>query len=383
MTAPAQEAHAVLAPSSAEIWAYCAASVSMRRQYPEPDDTDEAREGTAAHWYVTETLQGRNMLLGAVAPNGVPIDAEMVDCAQDILIDVRDTYHAQVDLGGDPKMYVESRVAMPIVHADNWGTPDVQIVDRVRKRLFVWDYKYGHRFVDAAGNLQLIDYAIGALQTQGIPCADWPHWTVTLSIAQPRNYHRYGPLREWKTDGRALLDEYVPQLYEAAKLAMAPDAPYQTGEHCRDCSGRHACPALQAAGAIAMDVSKRGAPVDLSPHALGLELRQIRDAEARLKARRTGLEEQALGLIRSGTGVPFFTAQHAVGREKWTVPAAEAFALGEIYGVDLRKPAEPITPNQARAKGIDAAVISAYADRPRGALRLEPFDDNAAKLAFE
>lgn len=390
MTTAAAEAHAKLAPSSAHIWAGdgnpgtgCAASVALRQIYPEPDDTDEAREGTAAHHYVTELLQGRDVPAGAAAPNGVPIDAEMVDCAQGLLVDVRDTYYAQVALGGDPKMYVETRVHMPIVHPDNWGTPDVLIIDRPRKKLFVWDYKYGHRFVDAVGNLQLIDYAIGALQTHGIPDADWPHWTVQINIAQPRNYHRFGPIREWQTDGRTLLDVYVPLLRDAANAAMAPDPVYRTGEHCRDCSARHACPALQQAGAIAMDVSLRSAPVDLPPHALGLELRQIDDAIARLKARQTGLEEQAIGLIRSGTSVPFFTAQHSVGRERWTVPAAEAFALGEMYGVDLRKPPEPITPNQARANGIDAAVIDAYAERPRGALRLERVDDNAAALAFQ
>lgn len=385
MTAPAAEAHAKLAPSSAHLWAGqgCAASVTLRQEYPEPDDTDEAREGTAAHHYVAELLHGRDVPPGARAPNGEPITAEMVDCAQGLLVDVRDTYHAQVGLGGQPQLYVESRVHMPIVHADNWGTPDAYIIDLVRKRLFVWDYKYGHRFVDAVGNLQLIDYAIGALQAHQVPCADWPHWTVHINIAQPRNYHRFGPIRHWQTDGRTLLDEYVPRLFEAAKAAFEPDPVYQTGEHCRDCSARHACPALQQAGAIAMDVSLRSAPVDLPPHAVGLELRQIDDALARLKARQTGLQEQAIGLIRSGTNVPFYTAQHSVGRERWTVPAGEAIALGEMFGVNLRKEPEAVTPNKARQMGIDATVIDAYAERPRGALRLEPVDDNAAKLAFE
>lgn len=385
MTTALAEAHAVLAPSSAHIWAVCAASVDMRAKYPEPDDTDEAREGTAAHWYVAELLHGRDVQVGAVAPNGVPVDAEMVDCAQGLLIDVRDTYHAQVSLGGDPQMYVEARQYMPIVHDQNWGTPDVVTIDRTRKKLFVWDYKYGHRFVDAFGNLQLIDYGIGALRE--FPCADWPNWSVSLSIAQPRNYHRFGPIREWQTTGAALLDTYVPQLYEAAKAAMGDDPQFVTGEHCRDCPARHACPALHRAGAIAMDVSMRGAPVDLTPHALGLELRQLEDAEKRIKARKTGLEEQALGLIRGGQGVPFFTAKHSIGRERWTVPPAEAFALGDTFGVDLRKPQEPLTPKQASdalAKvGIDRTVISAYAEQPRGALRLERFDDNAAQLAFQ
>lgn len=387
MNAPA--AHAALAPSSAHIWAGdgspgagCAASVGMQVAYPEPDDSEEAREGTAAHFYVTETLYGREPKVGDLADNGEPVTQEMVDCGQAILTDVRDTWRTCADAGGDPQMYVESRVYMPIVHADNWGTPDVQIIDRVRKRLFIWDYKYGHRYVDAAGNLQLIDYGIGALRE--FPCHDWPNWRVSLNIAQPRNYHRFGPMREWQTDGRALLDTYRPALADAAARAMAPDPPYQTGEYCRDCSARHACPALQQAAAFAIDVSLQAAPpVDLPAHALGLELRQIDDAMARLKARKTGLEEHALGVIRGGTSVPFFTAQHSVGRERWTVPAAEAFALGEMYGVDLRKPAEPVTPNQARNLGVDETVMEAYAERPRGALRLERADDNAAKLAFE
>ena len=66
-----------------------------------------------------------------------------------------------------------------------------------------------------------------------------------------------------------------------------------------------------------------------------------------------------------------------------TVPVPEVLALGEMFGKALAKPTEAITPKQARDLGIDATVIDAYAERPRGALRLEPVDDNAAKLAFE
>jgi hypothetical protein len=355
----------------------------MQQAYPENDDGDEAREGVAAHWYVSETLYGRQPAVGAHASNGETITQEMVDCGDLFVADVRDTLAA---CGPGVQWYVEQTVKMPVVHPENWGTPDALIVDHANKRLHVFDYKYGHRFVDAGENLQLIDYAIGGLSDH-VPAAEWPTWPVSVTIGQPRNYHRYGPLREWRVTGAALLDKWIPFLADAAKRATAPDAPFQTGEYCRDCTARHACPALQAAGALAMDVSLQGTPVDLPPHAVGLELRQIGDAIKRLEARQTGLQEHALGLIRSGTNVPFFTAQHSVGRERWTLPVEQVFALGDTLGADLRKKPEAITPNQARAAftkaGVDDAVITAYAEQPRGALRLERAEDNAASLAFE
>lgn len=382
--------HAPLAPSSAHIWAPpegCRASVALQAAYPSPEDSPEAREGTAAHWYVAELLNGRDVALGAVAPNGHPIDAEMIDCAQSILVDIRDTM-----LSSPPAaLRVEEKVFATSVHPNaNFGTPDAYLMDRQNRRLHIWDYKYGHRFVDALGNWQLLNYAIGIFDGEGFsPDVPYDHpnswwgWKVTFSIAQPRNYHAVGPVRYWELSGERIAQDYLPVLRKAAFEAMAPGALYRTGGHCRDCSGRHACPALQRSAGIAMDVSLQAQPVDLPPPAIGLELRQIDDAINRLKARQTGLEEQALSLIRGGTGVPFFTTEYASGREAWVTPPEEVFALGTMFGVDLRKPPEPITPGQARKAGVDATVISAYARKPMGALRLKRVNDDAAKLAFE
>lgn len=384
--------HAALAPSSAHIWAPehgCRGSVALQAAYPDPDDSPEAREGIAAHHYVAELLNGRDVAVGAVAPNGHPITAEMVDCALPFLVDIRDTLKAA---SPGLTLRVEERVYAHSVHEHNWGTPDTYLMDRARKTLHVWDYKYGHRFVDAARNWQLIDYAIAILDSEGLSpvvafdpgasTAEWAGWSITLTIGQPRNYDPIGPIREWHTTGEALRDVYLPRLRQSAYEAMQPGAPYTTGEHCRDCSGRHACPALQQAGALAMDVSLAAQPVELPPHAIGLELRQIDDAIKRLEARKTGLEEHALGLIRGGTRIPFYSATHASGRERWKVPVAEVIALGDMLGVGLQKTPEAITPAQARKAGIDASVITAYADTPKGALRLTRVDDDAAALAF-
>jgi len=380
--------HATLAPSGAHIWAPddgCRASVAMQRAYPSPEDSPEAREGTAAHWYVSELLSGCDVQVGAVAPNGHPIDAEMVDAAQGILIDIRDTMRANP--GG--VLYVERKVFMAHhVHEGCFGTPDAVYIDVANRRVFVWDFKYGHRFVDALGNWQLLLYLIGVLEGAGfyanVPAHDprtFNGWSCYVSIAQPRNYHAVGPIREWHLAGEQVA-ERIPQLRQAAHEAMQPDAPYRTGDHCRDCSGRHACPALQRAGALAMDVSMQAQPVDLPPHAVGLELRQIDEALKRLEARKTGLEEQALGLLRGGTLVPFFSAEPTSGQERWAIPTDQVVALGKIFDVDLRKPAT-LTPNQARKAGVPDVAMEGMSERPRGALRLVRVKDDAAKLAFE
>jgi hypothetical protein len=73
---------------------------------------------------------------------------------------------------------------------------------------------------------------------------------------------------------------------------------------------------------------------------------------------------------------------HGKARERWAKPPAEVFALGDMMGVELRKPSEAITPNQARDLGLDAAVIAAYAERPTGAAKLTPRDASTAARVF-
>lgn len=372
-------AHAFLAPSSAPIWGPggCPASPTHQGKYPEDAESEESREGVAAHHYVTETILGRTVAAGDIAPNGFPIDLTMVEAGWDIITDVRDTYDAN---GGI--LAVEERVHMAAtVHPHNWGTPDVTLIVFARKVLFVWDYKYGHRYVDAFRNWQCVDYAAGVLESNGVPVEDWPNWTIYVTIAQPRNYHPDGPLRQWKFAGAELVT-LVGELRAAAIEAMEPDAPFRTGDHCRDCTGRHACPALQQATMNLVDVSLRGQPIDLPPLAVGLELTFIRAAIKRLSARSQGLEEQALALNRNGVDVPFWKSEYSQGREKWTVPIGEVFALGDLYGVDVRKPPDAITPAQARKAGVDADMVKAVSDKPRGALSLVPVTNHDIAKRF-
>ena len=49
-------AHALLAPSSAPIWGHCSGSV-LAQQSAANIDTQQSREGTAAHWVGSECLK--------------------------------------------------------------------------------------------------------------------------------------------------------------------------------------------------------------------------------------------------------------------------------------------------------------------------------------
>ena len=376
----------ILRPSSAPRWAGlagadgCPGSHVLEALYPDDEDSPEAREGTAAHWYATEAVQGRVHPVGTVTPNGHPIDAEMVECGSSFVVDVLREWNL-LPTGPNPTLRVETHLTMHArIHPDAEGTPDAYLLDVAGRRLIVWDYKYGHRNVDPYRHAQLICYAAGVIEAYELTDADVMALRVSLRIVQPRNYDAAGPVREWRLTGTELLAE-VTRVRAAAHAAKAPNAPTLTGPHCRDCSAIHACEANRRVGGYAVDLAGRSTPDPLPPAALGLELRQIDTALKRLRARRDGLAEVAMAALRNGQSVPHWMVGHPPGRETWEAPLQEVFALGDMFGVDLRKPAA-LTPKQARDAGVDAAVIKAYSKTPTGAAKLVPVDDNRAAKAF-
>lgn len=376
--------HAFLAPSGTPQWGPggCPASAGMQERYPKAEDSAEARDGTTAHFYVSEALHGREQPAGTIAPEtGDPITREMIECGYDYVRDIRDTL-AAASPGSAVK--IESTVSMGgLVHPLNWGTPDCYLVDRPAKRLHLWDYKFGHRYVDAFENWQCIDYLAGVLEDEGIAEAEWPQWSFTVTIAQPRNYHPDGPMREWFFKGDRMAS-YIHRLKIAAQLATGENPALATGEHCRDCTARHACPALQRAAMSMVDYSFTAQPIELPDAALGLELAIIRDAMKRLGARATGLEEDALARARKGRTIPGWRADYSYGRQRWKedTNVADIITLGAIYGVDLAKPPAAITPKQAIKAGVDEEVIAAYSETPRGAMALVRSDGTDVAKRF-
>lgn len=373
---------AILRPSQAVRWANCPGSHALEPLYPEDQESAEAREGTAAHYYVTEALYGRVWPVDTLAPNGHPITDEMVECGELYLEDVRETFAAHPGITEKYHYHVEAKVyGHKSVHPMNEGTPDTFWLMPSHGLLIIWDYKFGHRYVDPFENEQMIDYAACIFETFGIDREEIKErYRVSIRVIQPRNYHRDGPVRRWDTTGRILVG-HIDRLAAAARAAKERVPSTKTGPHCRDCSARRGCDAFMKAAASAMDTASDTTPHDLPPQAVGIELRNLKRAEALIKARMDALEEQALSVIAGGGTIPHFTRGYVQSRERWAVPAPQVFALGDAFDVDLRAPPEPISPSKAR-KLVDAAVIKGFTVTPTGAAKIVSDDTTAAAKAF-
>lgn len=376
--------HARLAPSSAGVWGPggCPGSVAMQEQQPPQEPTEESREGDAAHWLLAQTLNGVKIPADAIADNGVPITDEMREAIQEIVQDVTDTL--KYTNGGGGVRIEQRQSAASTIHPDNWGTPDVVVIQRAKRTLHIWDFKYGHRFVDVFRNWQLVNYAAAVIETEGL--TDWRDWTFTFTIAQPRCYARDelgGTLREWFTTGTEMAGLF-DQLREAAHLASQPNAPCSTGPQCRDCTAAWDCEANQRAGGAAIHMAHSQQSLGMDAAAIGLEAKVLAETEEFLKARRVSLDAKVQALINQGQRVPYHRIDMTKPREVFDKARIDEVAgLVAMFtdGVVRMGVALP-TPRECIKQGVDEAVIRPYVTRAPAAQKLVRFDDTTAAKIF-
>jgi hypothetical protein len=371
--------HSPLSPSKADQWVICPGSVRMQAQFPETGRSESAEEGTATHWIGAEALQGRGAtsFVGRLAPNGIVCTEEMEEAAKVYVAAIASKVPACT------ATTVEQPVTVKRVHPSCWGTPDCWYYDKTNGVLYVWDLKYGYSIVEPIENWQLMTYAIGILDqiTGGNGLAD-QHIRVVLTIVQPRAFHFAGAVREWSVMGSDLRS-YANRLEAAATQATGPNPFTLSGDHCRYCSARHACPSAHQASMFALDYIGQAVPQQLSMEALAIELRTMQRASDAIKCRLSALEAQAISYIEQGRVVPGFDTQRGTGRLRWKCSAAEAIALGDLMGVNLRKPEEPISPSEVRkTKKVSEDLLRAYIETPSTGIQLVPANNTLAARVF-
>lgn len=335
-------AHALYAPSSMAQTMQCSASVRLQQLYPEQAD-ESSIEGEAAHWACAELLHGRPIDVGLLAPvagGSMALDTDMIDAAE---------LYASVVRPDLPGLHVESRVQMPRIHPQCWGTPDAwRVTHPTLSTINVWDFKYGHEYVDEFENAQLAAYVAGIVNALGVDGLQELDYVVHATIVQPRCYGRK-PVRTWRTTVGELRALWNIMHAACAEADTSPVT--RIGPNCKHCTARHACDALQRASLSAIDVAGQAEPLELQTPAAAAELRRLRYAIETMQARASGLEQQLMNTARLGQPVPGFHIETSAGREQWNVPLDKVLALGAMYGADLRKPST-LTPAQARAAGV-------------------------------
>ena len=372
--------HSKIAPSSAGVWVKCPGSVTMKEACPElPRETEHHDEGDAAHWLAAQRLQGYEYkgLIDVKAPNGFIITEEMASYVEIYIEDIRALILTDLTL-----LHIEEIILAPRIHAESWGSVDTWRYCPITHTIYIWDFKYGYGIVEVFENWQLINYAIGLIdlifKTHGITDTEL---TVSMRIAQPRPYHRDGPIREWLVKASDLR-AYANKLEAAAIEALGPDPTVTSGSHCQYCSARASCPAAHKAAMSAIDHTMQAGIDKLPPDAMANELRILRRVAEAIKYRLTGLEAEAMSQIKNGEAIPGWALDAEQGKAVWTRPAGEIFAMGDMIGKDLRKVAAPITPAQAKKAGVDRAMIDAFSRREGGALKLVPADNTLGARVF-
>jgi hypothetical protein len=344
-------------PSNANKRVACPGSRALEEKYPILEASPAIKEGIAAHWAAIQVIKGNQDIVGGYAINGESITTEMIsggilynNCINEI--------RSKSSLNSD--LHLEESLDISNIFPGLQGSPDAWMIQD--NHLYIWEYKFGHRFVDVFENWQLLEYAAGIYTKCFFD-------NITLFVIQPRCFVPEGPVRSWTISKDQLL-EYIEILEKAEKLALSPHAPQRPGTQCHQCIGRHACKTLQQMALNTIDLSMDNTPWELSSISVGNELRYLKRASDLLNARITGLTEQAKSFISRGEFVPGFKLESSKGRESWSKSPEEIITLGEFLGIDLAKPREPITPSQAKKIGIDSEILKKYSEHKYGSLKL-------------
>lgn len=370
--------HAILSPSSAARRVACPGSRALEALYPQ-EESPSAREGTAAHWVASEMIKyGSLATVGETAPNGETVTKEMVNGAELYFASVQGVTYGE----GSPEsqFHVEEKIDISVINTNCWGTPDAWFYS-TKQGLHIWDYKFGHAFVEVFENWQLLEYSAGILEQLKVNGIYDQKLFVTFHIVQPRSYHPDGNVRRWSIRASDLRP-YFNILRNQEDASLKENATCNPSPECGYCAARHACKALQRSALQAVDLSMDNTPNDLDSISTGNELRYLHHAAKLLASRITGLEAQALSMIKRGDSVPFYSAEATAGRMRWTTSDAEVGALGEMLGFNLLKPVEAITPPQALALGMDKSLLESISERPIGGLKLVADDGKKARKLF-
>lgn len=387
--------HSVLGFSDAARWVACPGSVLLSLHYPETDEGKASEQGRALHDLAQKMIAegtigrgdspSREDTVGSFIGD-IEIDGEGFDAARMYADHCIGIVRSAGKFGGD-NLWLESKVAAPEIHKAAWGTVDFALYDAHEHRLHVADAKFGWEIHEVEGNWQLTGYAesiVEALEqrTRGF---DRDALDVELTIVQPFPWHRDGRIRTERITGAALAERAATMRASAHEALPSTNHEPRTvaGPHCKHCPARIGCATHRQAALSALDVSYGLQRADLPVAELGAEWRELSRARDRLVERLTALEESIIGHLQSGKSVEGCAIEVSTGRETWTTDNTTTISLFERMGYDVKKPDQPLTPNQAiKEAGAPRELVRQFTTTPKRGFKLVPAEKSLAVKAF-
>lgn len=333
----------------------CPGSYELENKYPDTE-RNEAAGGNVAHGHAAVTLTG-----------GVPA-----------ISDIEMSYAVALYVETCRGYFIEGMTGIeaPLEHSEQGckftGTPD--FYSWSPEYLTVIDFKYGHGWVEARENWQLLLYAVLIWRYYG---GNVMPPKVRLIIVQPRANHPGGPIREWEFDG-VLLRNYRNMFNNTAGEISVGKAVCKSGPHCRYCRAIVDCRVNRRDTSYHVDTAAAPMVTDIPDSDLARELEFTKMALDSLQHRFNAIEAQATERLRAGNLVPGYMLKQSYTALKWDVP--DPVAAARDIGADLAKPAEAITPTQAiQRKVLTEAQVQFMASRKLGSFKLTKENINFAK----
>lgn len=334
-------------PSHSARWMNCPGALQLCAKLPVPKSSKHAMEGTAAHELAANCLklrQNADEWIGEVIEvedSKYTVTAEMAENVQVYL----DAVRKDMEENGVPfsELQVETEFKIQFGTEIIKGTNDASFCSPLGK-MYVYDYKHGAgTFVEVVENTQLLIYAIGAMEREGMLNSE-----VEIIIVQPRFRMEEVPaVRGWAISKNDLLKfrDLVTMSIECAKKKGAELIP---GDWCAKsfCPAFGLCPAVRSTAVAVVDEESTALtfpdPANLSPEQIAKVLEGSKLISEWAKAVRGYAETQA---IEFGVKIPGYKLIQKKGRRAWTDEVATEnefeHEFGDvIYDKKLKSPAQ-------------------------------------------
>lgn len=367
--------HALLSASSSKKWINCPPSARLEEQFPDTA-SKYAKEGTLAH-SIAE-LKVRKCFMEPMSQR--TFNSRLKKLQKDELyapemLTHTDTYLEYIKgvaygCAAPPFVTVEKQIDYSNVAPEGFGTSDCILISG--DTLHVIDFKYGAgNPVYAAGNTQMMLYAVGALNAYGLL---YTVKNIVMTIVQPRldniSEHHISVTE---------LNDWAESIKPVAELAFKGEGGFCEGDWCGFCRARAVC-RHRSEKTTALEAFGNKLPPLISDSEVGEILTKARN----LKKWVNDVEEYALSSLLAGKEIPGWKAVEGRKCRAFTdVEKAFDAVIQKGYDESMlyeRKPLSLTAIEKLMGKKDFSDILSGHITLSPGKPTLAPISDNRGSI---